>query len=296
MSLHISIHEFLVTLRQQGYSQRTLDAYAWHLERLAHWLTARDVTRPENITRLQVREWGASLWDSWQAATVKQAVSAARAWFRWLIEEGEITAQLAQALRTPKVKRRVQRTVTEDEVVYLLGVCDPETVKGQRDRALIGLLYDSGLRAAEVCRLNINDVDIRNQVLHVQVKGGDVKRGFFGQRTAGYLRAWLRQRQHLVPAGGAFFVAMGGTTPGQRLTVAGLRSILRRLGNQAALERPITTHAFRRGFAVKLSLDGVPDNVLRDLGRWETTQQIRQYTAAMDAGKAYRSPLDNLNP
>jgi len=136
-------------------------------------------------------EWGASLYDYWEPATVKQAVTAARGWLQWCYQKQLINDKaVPEALETPKVKKRIQRTLWPNEIEGLLKACDLKTVKGLRDAALILLLVDSGLRSAEIRRLKVEDVDLKAKVLKVIIKGGDEARGYFGDETRALLYSW----------------------------------------------------------------------------------------------------------
>ncbi len=165
-----TIDEYLTALRQAGRSPVTLRQYDWHLQRMADWLDREGAAHPGDVSRSVLRRWGASLYDGWEAATVKQAVCAARGFFRWCAEEGIIEVDPGRALRTPRVPQRVQRTLTRAEVQSLLAQCDGTEV-GTRNRALVSLLVDSGLRASEVCRLKVGDVALESGLLVVIGKG-----------------------------------------------------------------------------------------------------------------------------
>jgi integrase len=154
--LELCLSEYLVAARQEGLSVRTLEQYRWHLDRLAAWLSERGVTGPGDLDKALLREWGASLYDAWSPATVKQAISSARAWLGWCYKERLIAAELRLALKVPQVKAQAKRTLWPEEVQRLMAVCAPTTDSGRRDLAIVALLTDSGLRAAEACGLRVS--------------------------------------------------------------------------------------------------------------------------------------------
>lgn len=292
--LEITVMEYVIGLRQAGSAKTTIRHYKWHVERLLLWLTERGVKKSQEVTRAMLREWGAGLYDRWEPATIQQAIAACRSFFRWCVEEGFVRENPAMALKRPKIKQRVQRTVNPDEVGKMLDACDIMTTKGLRDRAIISLLYDSGLRAAEICRLRVDDVDLEKRMLKVVVKGGDERLGWFGETTAKRLQAWLRVR--LAPPGVyTIFVAVGGSTPGYPLSIHGLYRMVREVAKKAGVPK-MSVHAFRRGFAVHLTKNNVPNSVLQDLGRWKDPAMIKRYTLALQAGEIYqgKSPIDDV--
>lgn len=290
------VRSYLVSGRQAGLSDTTLKQYGWHLKRMTNWLLAHDVERVGDVTRDLLRAWGAGLRDAWSPATVKQAVSAARAFFRWAFEEGITEADPGRALKVPRVPVRVQRTITADEVALLLGACDLGTVKGARDAAIILLLVDTGLRASEVCRCEVTKLELEARRLVVRVKGGHDGLARFGKATAWRLASWLNVRSEVAVDGvGNVFVSVGGNTPGRALTVRGLRSILRRLGDVAGVA-DVSTHAFRRAFACITHQLGAPSRQVMSTGRWSHIREVERYTGALEVDGFYDrwSPADHI--
>ncbi|MBU0490860.1 MAG: tyrosine-type recombinase/integrase [Chloroflexi bacterium] len=292
MLVRDAIDEFAIAMRQAGRSEVTVRQYKWHLRKMADWLTERGGEQLEEISRTLLREWGAALHGWWGSATIKQAVCAARAFFAWCREERIIRADPGRALKVPTVKERIQRTLTADEVQALVNACDLETVAGLRYQAMISLLVDSGLRAAELCRLRMADVVLDAGLLTVIGKGGDEEMVPFGNITVQRLQAWLDVRS-AAEGVETVFVSLGGLTPRQPLTTSGLRNILRRLGKKAGVEG-VSPHAFRRAFACISTEAGAPSRVVQKIGRWSDIRMVERYTMALQARRLYKqySPAD----
>lgn len=304
-ALELSIARYLVAMRQKNLSKRTIEAYRWNLNRLTKWMKERGVTQPDELVEDLLVEWGASLYDHWQPATVKQAISAARSWLNWCYEKRLINEELSTVLVTPSVKKRVQRTLWPDEIIKLLGGCDLNEPKGVRDVALVSLLVDSGLRAAEMCRLTIPEVDFIRRELKVVIKGGDEDRGYFGEKTLNRLEDWLAVRS-AKPGVNELFTAVGGTrwnksrqeyecARGYPLTVSGLLRILNNLGNSVGVPG-VCTHSFRRTFVCLLTEAGANDGLIQKWGRWEDEKMVKLYRQAYQSGKLYNryTPTDYL--
>lgn len=290
--LEVAVYEFSVYQRAEGLMPRTVRAYRWNLARLVGWLEERGVVSLRQVSRLMLREWNASLYEYWQPSTVKQAVTAARSFFRWAWEEKLIADDVSGVLRQPKVKLAQYRTISLAELEILLAHQNTATAIGKRNAAIMSLLFDSGLRAAELCSLTADNLNLSERELIVRIKGGDILPGWFGERTETLLRQWLPIRDVLAGAGTEeLFVAIGGIQTGTGLKTGGLRKMLREAGNGAGLSG-VCPHAFRRGFACTLSAAGISDNVLKDLGRWSTTEMIKRYTMAQRGRELYESPVD----
>jgi len=287
MQIQDAINEYLVAARQEGKSAKTIEQYGWHLERMKEWLATEGVNELEGVDRSTLRRWGAGLTEKWSASTIRQAVYAARALFGWCREEGWIADDPSLALRAPHAKKRIQRTLSPDEIQAILDACD-NSASGRRNAALVSLLVDAGLRASEICRLRIADLDIGEGLLVVKVKGGDERFGFFGRTTGDRLQTWLDVRPNARHP--EVFLSVGGLKPGSPLTVPGLRSILRKLGERAGVAR-VSTHAFRRSFACVSTKAGAPGRIVQLAGRWSNIQMVEDYTRAMreiEAGLEYR--------
>ncbi len=306
----IAVAEYLVAARQADYTAKTIRQYRWHLDRLVAWLVQRRVSDPAQLTRALLREWGAGLYDVWQPATVKQAVTSTRSLLKWLYNEHRMSEDLRDALRTPKVASVEQRTLWPEEIKRLLAVCDPleatserDLVLRRRDTAIISLLVDTGLRAAELCRLKRNDLQFGVMLpgvaepvnlFFVVTKGGKRRRKQFGPTTAARLRAWFEVRPR-TKGPELVFVGIGGSKPGTPLTPSGLQRILSNLGKRAGVVG-VSPHSFRRAFACLLLDQGTPDELAMQFGGWEDGRVMRVYRLAYQAGKLYNqySPVEFL--
>jgi site-specific recombinase XerD len=303
MEVHMlatAIEEFLLDGQAAGWSAGTVKIYRWHLARWIAWLAERQVTAADGLTRLLLRQWSASLADTWAPSTRKGAVTAVRAFVTWLQTETGLDGNLVKALKTPTVPVQVQRTLTATEVQALLAACEQPAEHGVtqetarqvcvRNAAIVALLYDSMLRAAECCALRITDLDLARGTATVRRgKGGAGRVAPFGSDTARLLRAWLEVR----PAGGeALFVALGGSQPGAALTPRGLRMILKRLGERAGVAG-VSPHTFRRGGVVACTLNGAPDRLVMAWAGWSDIRMVGVYTRALDTGSA---ALDAYTP
>jgi integrase/recombinase XerD len=284
----------------------TQEKYTYHMKCLRLWLAERGVYEPGAITRQHLEEWVSELHDEWGKATIKQAVAAARNFFRWLEEVDLLSKKqrkkLFKALPLPKVEKNEQRTLSLGEIQALLAVCDPSRATGSRNLPLIELLVASGLRAAEIRRLQVSDLEFGVRLapevvvnrLTVVIKGNKRRAGYFDERTAEHLRAWLAVRARIAAPGvPEVFVSIGGTTRGRALSRDGLKVILRKLGQEAGV-KGVSPHPFRRAFACLLQMAGANVRTIQELGRWDDPDMPLLYTRAFEAALVYNqfAPMD----
>ena len=285
-----AMEEFLIAGRQKGWRKGTVGSYRWHLTRFDKWLVQHGSNDLEALTIDVVRKWGAELHDGWQIATTRGAIGAARSFFRWLLDEKVIEVDLASSLKMPRVPEHAQRTISSAEVGEIFKACampthetaatEHELNLAVRNVAIVAVLYDSLVRAAELCALKVNDIDFKRGTLRIRSgKGGMGRTAPIGPDAVLALKVWLPMRR---PATGVdnVFVSIGGLTPGRPLTVAGLRLILRRLGERCDLDG-VCPHAFRRGGAVAATLAGAPSRLVQLWGGWSNIRMVELYTRTL---------------
>jgi site-specific recombinase XerD len=289
------IDNFLIAGRAQGWSAATVKQYAKHLQYWQAWLTGADPT-PDNLIA-----WLAAIRGRWSPATVRSAVIAVRSYLRFTGR-----ADLAQAIKPPQPPPRVQRTISASEVGRLLEAADARVVTGVspaqadavalRNAAIVAVLYDCWLRASELCSLTLDAVSVEARRLIVAGKGNREELVAYSAETALRLHEWLTVRPTVANRGvRALFVAVGGSTPGQPLTVQGLRAILNSLGRRAGVDN-VTPHSFRRGGATQAIRNGASTRWVQAHGRWAKLEFVELYTRALDPGDLIErySPVAHL--
>lgn len=256
----------------------TVAAYRWELRRLEKWAAPRDVLtlmRPDLARYLSERRTLGRC----SEATLRRSVNALKAFYSFALGK----KSPARSLPAPVAKKREQRTLGFKEAFAVMSSLDSSCARGKRDLALICLGLSSGLRASELCRLRVSEVDLPHGRLKTRVKGGNDGRGVFGHETAAALASWLAIRETLVAVGvDTVFVSVGGNRPGTPITPSGLRVIFRRIGNQAGLPG-FSPHDLRRSFATLSSRLGAPSRIVQVAGRWSDLKMVEGYTRALEA-------------
>lgn len=170
------IHKFLMMLYQDGHSKRTVVSYGWHLNKLAIWLEQQGVVSPEQLSVEMILNWGAYLRTKYSAQTRKQSIVSTRMFFRFLEKMGycasTVVENIEKILVVPVTKITPQRTLTEAEISALLEVCKGDRPREVRDRAIIVLLVDTGLRAMELCGIQLSNVSLYHHKISIIGKGG----------------------------------------------------------------------------------------------------------------------------
>lgn len=303
--LRNAVDEFLIAGRAGGWASTTVSQYQWHLERWLSWMSERGFDRIDQVSPALLRQFGAEQADGYAPATRRVSAITLRSFLRWCVDDGLLAdAKLAEKIKIPKAPKLAQRTMRVSEIDTLLAALD-EPVKGLtaaqgeatrlRNAAMICLMFDSLLRAHELCNLRMEHLDIQGMRVLVSGKGG--KREFirFGVDTAARLRAWLTLRADYARSD-ALFVGVTGNTPGKGITTAGLRAILRKLGERAGIEG-VSPHAFRRGAAVAALEAGASSRWVQLQGRWDDLRMVDVYSQRLETEQGFDrwSPVGQLN-
>lgn len=290
--------KWLAIQRIAGRASSTIATYRKTLTQFTEYMSACGITELQQITSDDLIDWQLSRVGLAPATRSKEAAIIA-AWLRWAAVEGLVAGGLPDAIIKPRIQHRPGRTLTAEQVSRLLAACDDDDI-GIRDRAIISILVDTGLRASEACAINVGDVD--HQTPHGEPgririergKGGGAGTVWCGELTKKYLADWLMARQHYTDEN-SLLIGLGGTRPGTRLTRGGLFSIVERRGQQVGLV--VSPHDLRRTFAVLLVESGSSSRQIQLWGRWQSLAMVERYTATYEAGKNYlpHSPIDNIS-
>jgi site-specific recombinase XerD len=284
------INDFILSCRARRLSPRTIEWYEWLLSEYRAFTEKRglDWTQPATLDA-HLADIAARA----SAHTLHAHYRALRRFFRWLEKRHLIAENPMRMIEPPRLPARQPRGVQARDVEALLMSTD-DSWHGRRDRAIILLLWDTGLRASELCNLNLEDLNLARRRLVVRSGKGDRDRTvFLGQRAAAALADWLTVRGEENGCSRIFI-----SENGKPLTRRGLSSMLRRRKERSGVESPCNPHAFRHGFATAyLDNGGRIHNLQRLLGHTtlrstEVYLWSSEYQAVADHAQA--SPGDHL--
>lgn len=248
---------FLRTLEgERGASAHTLAAYGRDLVQFASFVHSQGVTAWEQVTPPLARRYVANLSRRYARSAIARQLSAVRTFFRFLYREGKVSQNPLVLVSTPRRQRRLPAFLTPDEVRMVLAAPDTSTARGKRDRAILELLYATGMRVGELVSLRLSDVQWGEE-LRVTGKGRKERVVLMTAAAVEALRRYLQDgRPQLVRrrTANAVFVNARGAPLSDR----GVRVILDGAIHRAALARRVSPHVLRHTFATHL-LDGGAD-------------------------------------
>ncbi len=223
-------------------------------------------------------------------ASIARKLSAIRSFYRYLVREEILTVNPIQKTSSPKLDRRLPSFLTIDEIRRILEAPDVVTPQGQRDRALLELLYASGLRVSELTKLNLEQVNLDTREIRTWGKGAKERMVLMGEPAARALADYLSHNSLEFPDGKrnrALFL----NRYGERLTERSVQSLLAKYAKKTGIGKRVYPHMFRHTFATHL-LDGGADlRVVQELlGHASlSSTQIYTHVSKTQARKVYLS-------
>jgi integrase/recombinase XerC len=249
-ALEGGVTRFLRSLRdERRLSPHTESAYARDLESLIAYCDAQGIAAWAGLDTQHVRNFAAQCHRRGLAPrSVQRRLSAVRSLFRYLMREGELARDPAADVQAPRARKRLPVTLDADTMARLLEFRADDRL-GLRDKAIMELLYSSGLRLAELLGLDLTDLDLRDRTVRVLGKGRKARIVPVGRQAATALSRWLAERAALAAVGDtAVFVGVNGRRLGPRIVQRRIAQWARRQG----LPEHVHPHMFRHSFASHL--------------------------------------------
>ncbi len=241
---------------EKGLAANSVEAYGRDLRRYLDFLASRGRTSWDSVGRPDVRAHLADLVDrGLSARSQARALSAIRALHQLLCAERIVPVDISDEIDAPRPARRLPRPLAPAEVEKLLAAPDPRAPAGARDRAMLELLYATGLRVSELISLQLNDVDLESRMVLARGKGSKERIVPLGAPAARAVGRWLAGPRDRLLRGRRsrdLFV----TPRGRRMTRQGFARLLDRHARSAGIGRRISPHKLRHTFATHLLAGG----------------------------------------
>lgn len=266
------------TLKAENKSKNTIRIYTTAVEQLGAWLaeTQPDPVCPDEVVADHIRGFMTAVIERSSAGNAHTQYRSLRTFYNWMVNEDEIDASPMAKTKPPFVPEQPVPIVADDLTKKLLDSCDGRNMVSRRDAAIIRLLLDSGCRLGEVAALNVDDVDLDLQVIHVLGKGRRPRSVPFGARTAQAITRYLRVRSKEKWAHHKrLWLSDRNRGP---LQANGVRLMLARRGRQAGTH--VHAHQFRHTLAHTWRKEGGDGTDLMRIMGWKSGQMLHRYGAS----------------
>jgi len=266
---------------EKGLSKNTIESYRRDLKTFIALMKQRQVNTPDEVDREALSFFIADLKKKGRAtATISRCIASIRSFFNYLLQEGLIDKNPTLELESPKLEKKLPRVLTSGEIDRLLAQPVLGDNNGQRDKAMLELLYASGIRISELVSLNISDFDPRVGFLRCSGKGMKERIVPIGSLAINSVNEYVvGSRSQLLKSNGetALFVNLQGN----RMTRQGFWKIFKKYARKSKIQGEITPHTLRHSFATHLLENGADLRSVQEmLGHSDisTTQIYTQIT------------------
>lgn len=252
------LHAFIQYLNvERGLSRNTLESYKRDLEQYMNFIQLQGITAWEESGKVQLAVYLNELKRKERApATISRTVVSLRAFFQFLFKERIINIDPSQSMESPKLEKKRPNVLTIEEIETLLEAPQKNNINGLRDKAMLELLYATGIRVSELISLNLEDVNLQMGYIRCIGKAGKERMIPIGSMSARCLEAYItamrpKLLKQLEPHEALFIGHLGS-----RMTRQGFWKIMKRYAQESLILKPITPHTFRHSFAAHLLENG----------------------------------------
>jgi integrase/recombinase XerC len=271
--------DFLASERRA--SRHTVAAYRRDLAQLETFMLEKRGERL-GVRRIDVyllRQWLGALARVVTAASVARKISAAKAFFRYLHKRGFIEKDPAAELASPKVRKALPTFLGVDAARDVMEAAEGDHPSARRDRAMLELLYGSGLRVSELAGLDMGDLDLRGGTVRVRGKGNKERIAPLGRAAVRSVEAYLDERSALVKAGRAVHPsAVFVSTRGGRIGVRQVQTLVHRYGALGAGRSDLHPHALRHTCATHMLEGGADLRAIQEMLGHASLATTQRYT------------------
>jgi integrase/recombinase XerD len=248
---------------EDGLSRNTLDSYRRDLRQFAGWIEARDGSDLLAAEQSLIQDYLAYKFRTKaRATTAARLLSSLKRFYRHAVRQNLITVDPTLRIEAPKLPRSLPKTLTEADVESLLAAPPVDEPLGLRDRAMLEVLYASGLRVSELVTLKTPQISRDMGVVRVLGKGSKERLVPLGEEALGWLERYLRESRPVL-LGQRVSDALFVTARAAGMTRQSFWHLLKRYALQAGLHKPISPHTLRHAFATHLLNHGADLRVVQ---------------------------------
>jgi integrase/recombinase XerC len=266
-NVNVSLKLFIEYLQiEKNYSQYTIEHYQHDISEFIMFMTEQSILALEDVQYLDARLYLTKLFEKKLARkTIARRISGLRSFYKFLLREDLIQDNPFSLVSIPKIEKRLPEFFYEEELEQLFTSCETSTPVGQRNKALLELLYATGIRVSECCQIQLSDLDFSLSTVLIHGKGGKDRYVPFGKFANDALKQYIGDgRLELVSKNHShdfLFVNFRGGP----LTVRGVRTILNSMIEKSTLNGKIHPHMLRHTFATHLLNKGADMRSVQEL-------------------------------
>ncbi|GIN61516.1 tyrosine recombinase XerC [Robertmurraya siralis] len=265
---------------EKNYSQYTIEYYHGDLLDFRLFMSEQSITEFEQVEYSDVRLFLTKLFNQkLSRKSVARKISSLRSFYKFLLREKLASQNPFAGVSIPKVDKRLPNFFYEEELAILFQACDISDPIGQRNRAILELLYATGIRVSECCSIHLQDIDMELSTLLVHGKGRKDRYVPFGNFAEVALERYITEgRKAIMQQNKQSHDVLLVNFRGGPLTTRGLRTVLNKIVEQSSLNSKIHPHKLRHSFATHLLNNGADMRTVQELLGHENLSSTQIYT------------------
>lgn len=271
---------------ERNASPHTLRNYRADLLQFRDFLKREQPELPltvESIDAVRIRAFLAHLFEAHRKKTsIARKLAALRAFFKFMVHEGKLTQNPAADVSTPKLPKTLPRIMTEEETNGFLDRLIVESESGEaamaRDRAILELLYASGLRVSELTGLDLRSINLGDGLLLVRGKGRKERMVPFGSKARNAILNYLPVREKILQISRSSSPALFLNTRGGRLTTRSVDRLVKKYVSQFGPQVKVSPHSLRHAFASHLLAEGADLRAIQEMLGHASLSTTQKYT------------------
>ncbi len=261
--MKIIIDEFIESLKTKQASNNTIASYERDIMKFSNYFEAKG-KKIFDLTREDMLEYIDSLKEQGKSnPTISRCIASIKSLYRYLLSKNLVEENIVDNIESPKVDRKDLMILTQSEIEKLLEQPNLSELKGQRDKAMLEVLYSTGIRVTELISLKVEDVNLTNGYIKVKKKNSE-RHIPLGNLSLKCLKEYINKVRPLLirtEEEKTLFI----NTNGQKMTRQGYWKILKQYKEQAKIEKDITPHSIRHSFAVHMLQNGAEIKTVQEL-------------------------------
>ncbi|MAR39293.1 MAG: tyrosine recombinase XerD [Flavobacteriales bacterium] len=279
MSWKTSIKEFKTYLKiERSLSDNTIDSYLRDIKKLAHFAEEKKINELQ-ITKRDIKEFIVEInKEGISSRTQGRIISGIKAFYKYLILEDYIKVNPSELIESPKIGTKLPDTLSVSEIDDLISAVDLSHPQGERNRAILEVLYSCGLRVSELTSLKLSNIRFKEGYVKVVGKGHKERFAPIGSSAIKYLKIYLNEiRNHQnIKKGSEDIVFLNRR--GNKLTRVMIFTIIKQLAEKIGLKKKISPHTFRHSFATHLIEGGADLRAIQEMLGHESITTTEIYT------------------
>lgn len=269
--------DFLIS--ERNYSEHTVKAYTTDLSELNGFLKEKGILNDDAdiscVDEVSIRAYIGWLYGKKNSKkSISRKLASIRTFFEFLVREGAVRKNSAKLVPTPKGEKKLPAFLTVDEAFKLIETAMTKGVLGLRDRAMLELLYSSGIRVSELVGINLSNVNLITSLVKVLGKGNKERIVPLGSKAQEAIRQFMEKRHELHPKGDFLFV----NSRGGRLTSRSVGRIVKKYSIISGIPKNVSPHVLRHTFATHLLGSGADLRAIQEMLGHSNLSTTQRYT------------------